>query len=305
MKELTIQEKKIQRAIACLRMAKSPQEAMRLGANDNIDSSQWKIAERKYKKEGKEMKTVNAYKLARPDGWDFYTGKTINYREAIGKSVCPPEPNAMLGVCSSGVIHASKEPLDCFVGANIPCSAYRVEGIPVCGKEKKWGFIELQVLEELPDLDTLFGFKYTEACNPVNPFKARKHKVTKGDIKNLRKWASVWGSVEASVWASVGASVGASVWARVRDSVRDSVRARVRDSVWTSVRDSVWASVGAYIGSLFPNIKHWKYVNHEESTYPFQSAVDLWCRGFVPTFDGMTWRLHAGKDAEIVYEEAK
>jgi len=32
----------------------------------------------------------NYYKLARPDGWDFYTGKTINYREGIGKIVNAP-----------------------------------------------------------------------------------------------------------------------------------------------------------------------------------------------------------------------
>jgi hypothetical protein len=53
MKELTIQEKKIQRAIACLRMTESVQEAMHLGVDDNIDSSQWKIAERRYKRERK------------------------------------------------------------------------------------------------------------------------------------------------------------------------------------------------------------------------------------------------------------
>lgn len=27
------------------------------------------------------------YKLARPDGWDFHTGKKVNYRENIGKTV--------------------------------------------------------------------------------------------------------------------------------------------------------------------------------------------------------------------------
>jgi hypothetical protein len=28
----------------------------------------------------------------------------------------------------------------------------------------------------------------------------------------------------------------------------------------------------------------------------------LWESGFVPSFDGKTWRLHAGKNAKIVYE---
>ena len=76
-------------------------------------------------------------------------------------------------------------------------------------------------------------------------------------------------------------------------------------SVWDSVGDSVWASVwdsvGAYRGSFF-NLNEWKYVEHEPNTYPFQPLVDLWELGFVPSFDGKTWRLHAGPEAKIVYE---
>lgn len=36
------------------------------------------------------------YKLAKPDGFDWYTGKTINYRESIGKIVTVPKPNLMI-----------------------------------------------------------------------------------------------------------------------------------------------------------------------------------------------------------------
>ena len=38
---------------------------------------------------------------------------------------------------------------------------------------------------------------------------------------------------------------------------------------------------------------------------PFQPWIDLWHRGFVPSFDGTTWRLHSGKKAEIVYKTNK
>ena len=208
------------------------------------------------------MRTVKAYKLAKPDGWDFYTGKTINYREHIGKAVKCPNGNSKLGVCSSGVIHASKNPNDCFVGAKIPCSAYKVEGIPRCGDRTKWGFLELRILEEIQDLDSLFGWNYSEAVNPLNPLSGRAKKPTPGDIELLRGW----------------------------------------DSVWDSVGDSVGASVVAYIGSLFPNIREWKYIEHKRGEYPFQSAVDLWKRGFVPSYDGKIWRLHSGKNAKTVYE---
>ncbi len=260
------------------------------------------------------------YKLAKPDGWDWYTGETINYRDNVGKVVKPPYPDAEKGLCSSGLIHASKNPNDCFVGAKIPCSAYKVQGNSVLCDNNKCGFIELEVIEEITNLDTLLGWNYTEAINSVNPLEINV--VLKDKHKKLLKtwasvvasvrdsvWDSVWASVRDSVWASVRASVVASVWesvrASVRDSVwasvRDSVRASVGDSVWASVRDSVWASVAAYIGTLFSNIKKWKYIDHALGVYPFQSAADLWREGFVPSFDGSVWRLHAGEKADIVY----
>jgi hypothetical protein len=63
-------------------------------------------------------------------------------------------------------------------------------------------------------------------------------------------------------------------------------------SVRASVRASVWESVRAYVSSFF-------YIEYE---YDFTPAIRLWERGFVPSFDGTMWRLHAGKDAKVVYE---
>ncbi len=268
------------------------------------------------------MKRVTAYKLAKTTGFDFYTGKTINYRENIGKVVMCPNPNPKLGVCSRGVIHASKNPNDCFVGASIPCSAFRVEGKPECGDAKKWGFTELAILEEIMDLDKLFGWKYSEALKPIHPLKGKPKKhIAKQHIQSLKEWASAGPSVRASVGASVGDSVGASVgpsagasvrasiWASVGDSVGASVGpsagASVGASIWASVGDSVGASVGAYIGSLFPEIKNWKYIKHNAGEYPYRGVVELWKQGLIPSFDGRLWRLHSGKDATIVFEISK
>jgi hypothetical protein len=142
--------------------------------------------------------------------------------------------------------------------------------------------------------------------NPLIDVKAKK--VTKKDIELLMEWASVWNrvrdsvwdsvwasvrdsvgdSVGDSVWASVRDSVGDSVWASVRDSVVDSVRASVVDSVWASVWDSGWDSVSTYFDIPY---KHRAGISHK-----------LWERGFVPSFDEEKWRLHAGKDAKIVWE---
>jgi hypothetical protein len=190
---------------------------------------------------------------------------------------------------------------------------------------------EIKTREELAKWkDVIYsGINLEEARNPIDPRKITKHKVTEKDIANLKKWASVgalvWDSVRASVgasvWASVGASVrasvgasvgdsvgdsvGASVWASVRDSVRASVGASVGASVRDSVGASVWASVRAYTGSIFTKIDKWQYNKHASGVYPFQPVVDLWKRGFVPSFDGKTWRLHQGKDMKVVYERKK
>ena len=130
---------------------------------------------------------------------------------------------------------------------------------------------------------TIYKFDYEQVRNPINPLKI-KNKVTDIDIQNLKRWASVWASVGDSVWDSVWASVGDSV----------------RDSVWASVRDSV----GAYISGMFPEIKEWKYAE-KLGEHPYQPCIDLWNRGFVPSFDGTTWRLHSGKKAKVVYEITK
>jgi len=146
----------------------------------------------------------------------------------------------------------------------------------------------------------------------VHPFKLTAPEFGTKQVALLKKWDSVGDSVGASVWASVGASVRDSVGDSVRDSVRDSVWDSVGDSVRDSVRDSVWdsvwasvgasvgASVWAYTGSFF-KIPVWKYVKHPKGKYPYQPLVDLWNQGFVPSFDGTTWWLHAGPKAAIVY----
>ena len=107
----------------------------------------------------------------------------------------------------------------------------------------------------------------------VHPFKLRAVKrVTKNQIKLLKKWASVG------------------------------------DSVGDSVRDSVGDSVRAYTGSFFKIPRNsWKYTENIDcgDSYPFQPLVDLWDQGLVPSFDGKNWRLHTGKDAHVIYEITK
>jgi hypothetical protein len=130
------------------------------------------------------------------------------------------------------------------------------------------------------------GYKLSEALFPANPLKIKAGPVTEEEINLLKKWASLCDSI----WDSVCDSV----WGSVLDSVRNSIR----DSIWDSVRGSVWA----YISSFYPGIKTWKHIDHPKGENPFQPCIDLWHRGFVPSFDGKIWRLHAGEKAEIAWE---
>jgi hypothetical protein len=162
-----------------------------------------------------------------------------------------------------------------------------------------------------------------QIINPLKDVQPPK-KITKKHIMLLKKWHSVWQSVEhsvgQSVWQSVehsvGQSVGQSAWQSVWQSVEHSVGQSVGQPVWHSVGQSVgqsawhsvwqsvWQSVYAYCGSFF-NLpcKSWKYTgNIKCKGYPFQPCVDLWDMGLVPSFDGKTWRLHGGPKADVLFE---
>jgi len=257
------------------------------------------------------------YKLTQLDGTDFYSG-TINYAENIDKIIRVTDYDVSEWVCGRG-IHASRNPNDCFIGAKIPCRAFRVQGIQrITGDKKKTRYQAVKVLEEITDLDKLFGWKYSEVINPIHPFKIKPPKINESHIDLLKQWDLVWDSWD-SVWRSIKNSAEPSVedkiWSSVGSVVWDTIRDTVRDSIWRSaktssvgrmernlVRDTVKASVWSYIGSMFPNIKKWEYVDHKLGEYPFQSAVDLWKQGLVPSFDGSIWRLHGGKKAKILWE---
>jgi len=201
---------------------------------------------------------------------------------------------------------------------------------------KKQKFIREVPLDEIKELvkqqSEKMDWNYFNALFPHNPL-CKKTKVTKKHIELLKQWDSVWSSVKSSAKHYVRSSAKYSVNDFVWDSIGDSVKYSVRSSVWNSVRDfvrnSAWASimnsvrgsigdsaryfvwffvtdfVAAYTSSIFPNIKEWKGIKHEEGVNPFQSGIDLWNSNLVPSFDGKIWRLHSGKKADVVFEITK
>ena len=206
-------------------------------------------------------------------------------------------------------------------------NTHKVFEVDVSGRERifnqfKQRFEKQTIIREVSDNEIKklikaesekLNYDLYHAIYPFNPLKDIKVGEVTEEINDLLKqWDSVRDSIMYSVENSVRDSVGDSVIANtVRDSVGDSVWDSVGDSVWGSIRNSVWGSirnsvgdsVWAYISSMFPNIKKWQYIEHAEGINPFQCGIDLWVKGFVPSFDGKTWRLHSGPNAKIVYEK--
>jgi hypothetical protein len=97
------------------------------------------------------------YKLTRSDGTDLYWGK-LNYRRCMetGELAKPLDPQGDIRLCSSTVVHASREPRRCFSGfaeerrGLDKLAMFIVEGEPVVDNGRKQGFLSLRVLEELP-----------------------------------------------------------------------------------------------------------------------------------------------------------
>jgi len=250
--------------------------------------------------------------------------------EVFGKKmVCENFDDSAYNECSKGFYATDIDGLIYSLNKHKDNRVFEVEagGRSVIYDKYKQRFGEQTIVRMLPKTEVRklikeqskkMDWDYYHACYPVNPLKINKPFDKDKALKLLKDWATVRYSVQASVrysvrdsvWYSVWYSMGASVWNSVRDSVWYSVRASVGASVWNSVWYSVWTSVEAslqgsvyaYISSLFPNIKKWKYIEHKEGVNPFQSSIDLWHMGLVPSFDGEVWRLHKGKKAEVVLE---
>ena len=242
--------------------------------------------------------------------------------DVLGKKmVCEDFDNNKYNDCSDGFYATDVDGLVYSLNKHKDNRVFEVGvgGKSVIYDEYKQRFEEQTIIRMLPKTEARKLIKeqskkmdgdYYHACYPVNPLKINKPFDKEKALKLLKEWDSVSGSVWDSVWDSVLDSVRDSVWYSVWDSVRDSVSGSVWGLVWYSVGDSVRDSVGAsvrdcfcaYISSLFPNIKKWKYINHKEGANPFQSGIDLWNMGLVPSFDGKVWRLRKGEKAEVVLE---
>ena len=144
------------------------------------------------------------YKITNPDGTAFHDGQT---KYELGKTVRKRNCSNPI-LCTDTVLHASRTLIGALKYAKLPLAIWKVEGDPVVSDlEDKCGFFALTVVKQIDPSDELLGFRYHEACHPVNPMLIQND-VADADIADLKSWASVWASVRDSVWASAGAYIG-------------------------------------------------------------------------------------------------
>ncbi len=203
--------------------------------------------------------------------------------------------------CSRGFYATDVEGLPYSFNTNMVVYECEVWGKQVIINPYKQRFENIELIKKIPHSEIKklakkeekrLGYILSEILFPVNPLLIkREKKVSKEEIGWLEKWIKVENLAEDSIRDSVGNSIGDG------DSIGDSVWNSVSRTIQGLERSSVWA----YVSSLFPNIKEWKYFEGIQN--PFDSGVKLWKAGLVLSLDRTTWRLHCGVNAEIVYEK--
>jgi len=274
---------------------------------------------------------VKAYKVLNPD----LTSPFRNFQFELNKKyTCKDFDEDFKNECSIGFYATGIDGIIYSFNIHKKVFECEVTGKKVEINQFKKRYENIEIIQEIPHKEIKklakaqeenVGYKLSEALFPINPLLIKKHIPLKQAKSLLEEWASVNDSIRSSVWDSVNDSVRSSVWNSVRSSVWDlvwdlvrdlvgdsvrssiwnSVGASIENSIWNSVGDSIWNSARAYISSLFPNMPNWKYIDHKVGVNPYECCIKLWKGGIVPSFDGKIWRLHAGKNAKIIYEVKK
>jgi hypothetical protein len=162
------------------------------------------------------------------------------------------------------------------------------------------------------DLDGFLDYFDTLPADPIDP--------TDADIALLKQWAAY--KADPANEDAKGADgeypwVGDTIWNDAAGYLNDTfgevygqcpgptvvrgIEAATGETLDSATEDYAGSSVGEreFLGSFFTNTAKWSASGTSE--YPYQPIADLWTRGFIPSFDGTTWRLSSGREGTIVY----
>ena len=164
------------------------------------------------------------YKVARPDGFDFHTEKTINYRDNIGKTVKCPNQTKSNNLCSNDVIHASELFIDALGYGELPCSIFIVSGKPVKKDKDKCGFKSFKIIREVNTShwkQAYYSFMIWMLEDLKNNFDNKKNQQVTDAINqtiqvfvNAQKTGKIDKSAAASAWSVVWSAESAARLAR-------------------------------------------------------------------------------------------
>ena len=174
------------------------------------------------------------FKVARTDGFDFYTGNTINYRDNIGKTVINPKQTKSKDLCSSDVLHASKLFFDALSYGQLPCSIFIVEGKSISKQSDKDGFKKLKIIKEISTIhwkESYYKFMIWMLEDLKNNFDTKKEINVVNVINqtiNVFINAQKTGKIDKSAAEAAARSAERSAW-----TVAEVARSVARSAAWS------------------------------------------------------------------------
>tara|TARA_Y100000034_G_C6815833_1_gene367020 strand:- start:290 stop:1057 length:768 start_codon:yes stop_codon:yes gene_type:complete len=173
--------------------------------------------------------------------------------------------------------------------------------------KKRYEVIELtrkmekeEIISEAKKIELDLGYNLSEILYPVNPGKTEP--AGRNDLEDLfHRWIELQRRNK-----SMGRNIGADL-----DYYDGNASKPVINCIFFATDTEIehdegkYPFVYAYISSLFPSIKKWRGIEHKEGENPYQSGIDLWRSGYIPTKDRTSrkWQLRKGKDYSVVLEE--
>lgn len=134
--------------------------------------------------------------------------------------------------------------------------------------------------------------------NPFTDLPENKNYIDDDVIILLKNWSLSQNTIRRYIDHYLSKQVGSPV----KDFVYNYLRCSLFHQVWDMIPmhigngdvawDSILNSIIAYMGSFF-NIKY---------NIGVESLNQLWNMGLIPSFDGNTWRLHFGENANVVFQ---
>lgn len=264
---------------------------------------------------------------------DMYAPVQYNMRYRMNENYhCIDFDSSIVNVCSYGFYGCTLESLHKYFA---PVHRERLFLAEVWGRNvhypdfQRWENIRIvkelkkpEILHLCKEIEEKYGYRLAEAYYPKNPLVGTPKKPTKKDIELLKQWIKIEEKNFTKIKDCIEDSIRNSypnlknhIWDGIGQDIIEKIRLALRNEiVWAPeklpreyakyyyIDNSVKDFIYAYLGSLYPGVKKWKNISHKEGEYPFQCAVELLKRGFVPSFDGGCWRLHSGKKGQKFFE---